>query len=77
MFFGNLGKTFGFEELEDSLYLAIEDIVRKYNGAERGCILLFDAQENELVVRSHYPLFEPAVSATLARKTIEDSHSIN
>jgi hypothetical protein len=75
VFFGNLAKTFGFEELEDSLYLAIEDIVGKYNGAERGCILLFDAQENELVVRSHYPLFEPGVSTTLARKTIEEQQA--
>ena len=75
VFFGNLAKTFGFEELEDSLYLAIEDIVGKYNGAERGCILLFDTQENELVVRSHYPLFEPAVSTTLAHKTIEEQQA--
>ena len=75
VFFGNLAKTFGFEELEDSLYLTIEDIVGKFDAAERGCILLFDTQENELVVRSHYPLFEPAVSTTLARKTIEEQQA--
>ncbi len=75
VFFGNLAKIFGFEDLEDALYLAIEDIVGKYEAAERGCILLFDAQENELAVRSHYPLFEPAVSTTLARKTIQEQQA--
>ena len=69
-FMGRLANIFGFEELHDALFLSIEDIVAIFGNNHRGCILLVDSQTNELVVRSHYPLYEPAVSTTLARQTM-------
>ena len=74
-FIGNLVTIFGYENLSDALFLAIQDIVGQFNAVERGCILLLDDSEKELVVAAHYPLFEPAVSTTLARKTMEEQNA--
>ena len=73
--FGNLVNIFGYEQLSDSLSLATQDIIKNFTAADRGCILLFDEAENELIVSAHYPLFDPAVSTTLARKVMEEQQA--
>jgi len=73
--FGNLVNIFGYEGLNDALVLAVEDIVGEFKDAERGCILLLENSGTELVVAAHYPLYEPAVSTTLASKTVEKQHA--
>lgn len=60
------------DQLNDCLTLAIEDIVRLFNPVERGAVLLLDSSGSELSVAAHYPLFEPAISTSLIRKTIEE-----
>jgi len=75
--FGNLVHIFEYEDqLNDCLLLAIEDIIRLFNPVERGAILLLDAGANELNLAAHYPLFEPAVSTSLIRKTIEEKKTL-
>ena len=73
--FGGLVNIFGYEGLNDALCLAIEDIVGQFKAAERGCILLLENSGTELIVAAHYPLYEPAVSTTLASKTIEQQQA--
>ena len=73
-FFGNLVALFEYEDqLNDCLTLAIEDIVRLFNPVERGAVLLLDSSGSEISVVAHYPLFEPAISTSLIRKTIEQN----
>jgi hypothetical protein len=72
-FFGELVNIFEYgDQLNDCLGLAIEEIVRLFNPVERGTILMLDNTGRELNVVAHYPLFEPAISTSLVRKTIEE-----
>ena len=72
-FFGNLVNIFEYEDqLSSCLGLAIEEIVRLFNPVERGAILMLDTAGSELNVAAHYPLFEPAISTSLVRKTIQE-----
>ena len=72
-FFGNLVNIFEYEDqLSSCLGLAIEEIVRLFNPVERGAILMLDTAGSELNVAAHYPLFEPAISTSLVRKTLEE-----
>ena len=73
--FGGLVNIFGYEGLNDALFLAIQDIVGEFKAVERGCILLKEDSGTELVVVAHYPLFDPAVSTTLAKKTMEEQRA--
>jgi len=71
-FFGGLVNIFEYEDLNDGLFLAIEDIVQCFNAVERGVILLLDPSGKELHVTAHFPLYEPAMSTALVRKTIDE-----
>ena len=75
-FIGKLVNHFCYSNLEDALYLSIEDIVGFIDNVERGAILLLDSDRNELAVKSHYPLFEPAVSSTLALQAMGKNKAI-
>ena len=75
-FFGDLVNIFEYEDqLSDCLIVAIKDIVRLFNPVERGAILLLDTTGSEINVAAHYPLFEPAISTSLVRKTIEEKRA--
>jgi hypothetical protein len=74
-FFGGLVNIFEYEDLNDGLFLAIEDIVRCFNSVERGVILLLDPTGQELHVAAHFPLYEPAMSTALVRKTIDEKRA--
>jgi hypothetical protein len=74
-FFGGLVNIFEYEDLGDGLFLAIEDIVRCFNSVERGVILLLDSTGQELYVAAHFPLYEPAMSTALVRKTIDEKQA--
>jgi hypothetical protein len=74
-FFGGLVNIFEYEDLNDGLFLAIEDIVRCFNAVERGVILLLDPTGQELHVAAHFPLYEPAMSTALVRKTIDEKRA--
>ena len=74
-FFGGLVNIFEYEDLNDGLFLAIEDIVRCFNSVERGVILLLDPTGQELHVAAHFPLYEPAMSTALVRKTIAEKRA--
>lgn len=65
------------DQLNDCLNLAIEEIVRLFNSVERGTILMLDGTGRELNVVAHYPLFEPAISTSLVRKTIEEKRLLS
>ncbi len=74
-FFGGLVNIFEYEDLDDGLFLAIEDIVRCFNSVERGVILLLNPSGEELFVAAHFPLYEPAMSTALVRKTIDEKRA--
>ena len=74
-FIGNLVNIFGGENLSEALSLAIKNIVGEFDAVERGCILLLDNSSSELVVAAYHPQFEPAVSTTLAKKTMNEQRA--
>ncbi len=74
-FFGGMVNVFEHEDLNDGLFLVIEDIVGCFNSVERGVILLLDESGQELFVAAHFPLYEPAMSTALVRKTIDEKRA--
>jgi adenylate cyclase len=59
-------------ELEPLLQLIVEQLVRLVPGAQRGALLLHDAQGGRLRLKAHHPPGDAAVSETLARRALAD-----
>ncbi|HEY2882911.1 MAG TPA: adenylate/guanylate cyclase domain-containing protein [Pirellulales bacterium] len=56
--------------LDPLLQYAIEQLVATIPAAERGAILIRDAQSGQLLLKAHLPSGQPAVSTTLAEHAI-------
>jgi class 3 adenylate cyclase len=57
--------------LESLLQRIVEQLIGIIPGAARGAVLLRHRGSNELLLKAHVPLGEPAISMTLARKAME------
>lgn len=59
-------------ELTALLTFAVGRLVKTIPGIKRSCVLLVEPEGKEMVVRAHYPVHEPAVSSTLALRTLAE-----
>lgn len=62
--------------LDSLLQLIVERVVDVIPGARRGALLVKDRQTEKLALKAHFPVGTPAVSRSLARRSMEKRKSL-